>query len=131
MRRLIIAAVLTVALTGCGGDATGPREPTPGTLTVSLTRPSGVTTGAVIMTLNGPGAITQVAGAAGGYRVYSRPVTGGVRVAVFGTLTPGALVRFHVPDTGDADEYTAAVLEVAGTDNELEPATGYGLAIAE
>lgn len=130
-RRSLVPAALLLA--ACGGDTTGPPQPTPGTLTVTLAAPAGAVPGAVVLTLTGPGAITSVAGVGGSYRVYSRALAAGdgVKAAVFGTLAPGAVLRFHVPDTGDADEYAATLVEVAGVDNAVEPTAGYGLTIRE
>jgi hypothetical protein len=125
---LVLASVLIAS--GCGGETTGPPEPTPGLLTVSLAAPAGVSTGALVFTITGPGAVTNVA-AASGQHVYSRPATSGVKVGVFGTIAAGAVVRFHVPDTRQADEYAATLVEAAGTDNALKPLTGYTLSVSD
>lgn len=126
---VVIAAIL--ASSGCGGDTTGPPEPTPGALTVSLSAPPGVTTGAVVLTITGPEAITNATGPAEGHQVYSRADGAGMKVGVFGTIVPGPLVRFDVPDTRNVDEYAAAISEIAGTDNTLKSLTGYTLRISD
>lgn len=129
--RTLLAAGAAFGAASCGGDTTGPTEPTPGVLTVSLEAPPGVTTGAVVLAIGGPGAITNVSGPAPGHHVYSRAATSGVKVGVFGTIAPGALVRFSVPDTREADAYTATLIEAAGTDNALKSLTGYALRISD
>ena len=83
------------------------------------------------MTVSGPGEITNVTGSAAGHQVYSRPSGSGVRVAVFGTIAPGALVRFHVPDTREVDEYSVALTEAAGTDNAVKPLSGYTVTVSD
>ena len=128
--RTLLCTAAAVAAAACG-ESTEPPVPTPGALTVTLQAPSGVTTGAVVLTLAGPGAITNVTAVGGGLQVYSRPAAGGVSVAAFGTIPAGALLRFDVPDTRAADEYSATLVEAAGTDNTVKSLTGYGVTVSD
>lgn len=130
MLRMTGLMVLGMAVAGCG-EATGPREPTPGPLTVSLGAPEGVSTGAVVVVLSGPEPAADVRAVEAAHRVYSRNGTGVVKTVVFGTIVPGPLLRFDVPDTGDAEAWSVTIVEAAGIDNAVKPLTGYTVTVSD
>jgi hypothetical protein len=117
---VLLAALLPVA--GCSESA-GPTDiPEPGYLVASITLP-GTEDRAVLVTINGPG-ITGADGGISGYVVHQRSDGGALRIAAFGELRSGPLLRFRVPDARAVSQYTAQVLEVSGPQNELRDALG-------
>ena len=130
-------ALLAVALLGgaisCGDDPTGPGTidpPTPGTLTLSLDTPHDDDR-ALLVRIVGPDSMTAVQLEAAGVTMHTRGEgSDTLRIALFGALADGALLRFSVPDTRAAADYGATVLEASGPAAALRaPATGYGLTI--
>jgi hypothetical protein len=128
MRAAARAGFLVAALavvTACAGES----GPTPGELTVRLTTPN-ADDGAMVLVLSGPGPITNVAAASAGTIVHARDASGSMRVAAFGSIASGDLIRFSVPDVEQASSYQATIHEVADRGNVLRPAvTSYTLAI--
>ena len=128
-RTLTRTAALCAAIvaTGSCGDATGPGEPpdapTPGELRVQLASPGG-RDGAVLLTITGPAAPSEVTGTQAGVLVHARPVNGAWTVALFGTVSAGEVLRLQVPDVRAARAYEATVREVAGEDNALRENLG-------
>lgn len=116
--RQLLALALLTPLLGCGDS---PIEPVavPGTLTLSLNTPHDDDRG-LILEVSGPGTASSVQ-ALGDYRVHARVSAGSFRAAVFGDIQDGAVLTFHVPDVGRAEEYTAVVREAAAASSELRP----------
>jgi hypothetical protein len=133
-RAASIASALVLASCGGGSDTTSPggaqtSAPTPGTLTVTLTG-APTPAEALVVTLTGPTAPTNVREAGPAYTVFARGADTTARVAVFGAAAPGALLRFDVPDTKQAARYRATVVEVADSTNAVRAPTGFDVAIA-
>jgi hypothetical protein len=117
---VLLAAMLPFA--GCSESA-GPTDvPEPGYLVASITMP-GTQDRAVLVTINGPG-ITGADGGISGYVVHHRSGGGALRIAAFGELRSGPLLRFRVPDARAVSQYTAQVMEVSGPQNELRDDLG-------
>ncbi|HEX8691468.1 MAG TPA: hypothetical protein VF746_03440 [Longimicrobium sp.] len=118
-RRALRWAPLAAAalLAACGGDG-GTPTPVPGELVLRLETPF-TDDRAMVVSLSGPGAIASVAPARAGTSVYSTAPGGTTRrVAVFGAITGGDLLRLSVPDVNRARAYTATVVEAAGLSNQ-------------
>ncbi|HEX5726710.1 MAG TPA: hypothetical protein VFX98_14640 [Longimicrobiaceae bacterium] len=128
--RWLAAAVLCVAAAGCKeGGGGGIVEPTPGQLTVSLAA-TGETPRAVLLEVTGPG-MTDPQPADPGYVLHSRAAGGVLRVAVFGELRGGPLLRFGVPDVGQPQLYAVRLVDAADAQNRLLPAdAGVQLTVA-
>jgi hypothetical protein len=136
--RVALTAAALAFSAACSADG-GPMEPPPpaespalepGVLTLRLATPH-ADDGALLLTLVGPGPITEVAAAAGSaYVVHSRAVDGVTRIAVFGAVAAGDLVRFTVPDVNRAASYSAALLELSDRASALRASTdGYALTV--
>jgi hypothetical protein len=141
----LVALTSTVAfLASCGGGDSGrtPTEPTPppvqptvpvavpGTLVVRLVTPN-TDDGAIVLEITGPAPAAELAAAAPGALVHIRANGNTARVAVFGELGAGTLLRFNVPDVNAAPQYGAQVIEVADRASALRTGvTGYQLTIA-
>jgi len=128
----LAALLLAMAIPACSGDGGGggtePTPPVPGTLTVNLTTPN-PDDRALRVTVNGPG-FSTVTPASAAYLVHSRVSGTTARVAVFGRLGAGALVRVDVPDVNRASSYTATVTEAADSTNALRASmAGYAAAV--
>lgn len=135
MRRALALLLLLAACTGDGKKGITepppppPEQPEPGTLTLTLATPH-ADDAALVLTVAGPEAITQIQ-AAGALRVHSRGEGTQHRVAVFGAVASGAVLRFAVPDVRRAAGYTATLVEVADTANQVRASTaGYTLSVA-
>lgn len=146
--RLLLSAVAAVLAISCGGSG-GDRAPTdpsqqqpvqpvqptappavPGTLTARLVTPN-ADDGAILLEISGPAPIADVTAAVQGAVVHSRANANTTRLAVFGPLASGALVRFSVPDVNAAQQYSAQVTEVSDRASALRTSvTGYGISIA-
>lgn len=130
MTRMTCAAVLLLGALLSACDANGPDKPVPGDLVVSLDTPGGADR-ALLLTVTGPAAPTAVVGAAPAYVVHARTQGTTTRVAVFGALADGALLRVTVPDVRQADRYTATLVESADAANVPRAGVaGYALTIA-
>jgi hypothetical protein len=142
---LSVAGGLAISCGGSGGDRaptqpsqqqpgqpTQPTAPTPvpGTLTARLVAPN-ADDGAILIEISGPAPITDVTATAQGAIVHSRANGNKTRLAVFGSLASGTLVRFSVPDANAAQQYSAQVTEVSDRANALRTSvTGYQVTIA-
>jgi len=140
-----VAAALAISCGGSGGDRAPtdpsqqqpvqPSQPTapaavPGTLTARLVTPN-ADDGAIVVEINGPAPVTDVTAAVQGAVAHSRANGNKTRLAVFGPLASGALVRFSVPDVNAAQQYSAQVTEVSDRASALRTSvTGYGISIA-
>ena len=144
-RRVRLAAIIGAAalLGSCGGGDSGtpPTEPTPppaqptvpaavpGTLTVRLVAPD-TDDGAIVVEITGPVPAAEFTPAPQGAVVHARTNGNTARVAVFGSLGAGALVRFSVPDVNAVQQYSAKVVEVSDRGSALRSGvTGYQLTI--
>ena len=100
-------------------------------LTLSLTTPIADDRG-IVVSLEGPGPISEIVSPADGLVLHSRPSGTGFKAAVFGSLANGALVRFSVPDVNKASSYRASVLDVSDGSNALRSSTaGYAVTVAK
>ena len=138
------AAGVTLSCGGGGGDRTPtqpppeqpatPAQPTapvavPGTLTVRLVTPN-ADDGAILLEITGPAPIADITAAVQGAVVHSRIVGNTTRVAVFGSLAGGALVKFSVPDVNAAPQFTGQVTEASDRASTLRTSvTGYQITI--
>ena len=141
--RLVTLVTFFALLLSCGGGDRGatstepppPPQPTapvavPGTLTVRLATPN-ADDGAIVFEITGPSPATDVAAAAQGAFVHARANGNTSRVAVFGALGAGALVRFSVPDVNAVQQYAAQVIEVSDRGSALRASVApYQLTIA-
>ena len=141
--RLVTLAASVALLVSCGGGDGGgtsrvpppPPQPAapvavPGTLTVRLVTPNG-DDGAIVFEITGPAPATEVTAAAPGAVVHARANGNTSRVAVFGSLGAGALVRFSVPDVNAVQQYAAQVIEASDRGSALRASvTAYQLTIA-
>lgn len=132
--RKALSAALLALLVACSdggndGGVTTPPAPVPGALTVSLTSPH-PDDRALVLTINGPEAITNVESTSAALRAHSRGSGSSHRVALFGPLATGAVLRFSVPDVNRAASYSVTLVEVAdGSNNVRTSAAGYSLAV--
>jgi hypothetical protein len=102
----------------------------PGTLTVHLASPN-TDDGAILLEITGPAPATEITSPVQGALVHTRANANGSRVAVFGALGAGALVRFSVPDVNAVQQYGAQVIEASDRGSALRASvTGYKLTIA-
>ena len=142
---LSLAAALAMSCGGSGGDRAPtqpsppppgqPTQPTapaavPGTLTARLVTPN-ADDGAILIEISGPAPVADVMVAVQGAVVHSRADGNRTRLAIFGPLANGALVRFSVPDVNAAQQYSAQVTEVSDRASALRTSpTGYQVTIA-
>lgn len=128
-----VAAAALAAFAGCGGEGSDPLAPSdagPGVLAVQLAAPL-PRAGAVLLTVAGPAAPTEIVAAQPGVVVHQRPAGAATSVALFGSIAAGELLRMRVPDASAAASYHVTVREVAGEDNALrEDLGGYVATVA-
>ena len=142
MRHVLLSGAIAAAGSCGGGDGgTAPTQPppsgqptapvaVPGTLTVRLVTPF-TDDGALLLDITGPAPVTDVAAAAQGVVAHARSSGNATRVAVFGSLGGGALVRFSVPDINAVQQYAVQVAEASDRASVLRSSvTGYQLTIA-
>ena len=131
-RSAVAAALVVLFAAACGGEkATEPTKPTvvPGDLSLRLTTPN-ADDGAIVLTITGPTAVTNVAASPQGVTVHARTVGTTTRVAVFGALATGELLHFTVPDVNAAAQFAAQVTEVSDRASALRASTvGYAAAV--
>ncbi len=114
--------IALAALVACGKD--GPASSKAGEVTLNLTTPF-ADDGAILISVTGP-EIGTVRASSSALAVHSRAVAGGVRVAVFGDIASGSLLRIAVPDASQSSRYSASVIEVSDRANGVRPVlTGY------
>ena len=143
-RRAVLATLIGAAalLGSCGGGDGGmaptqppPVQPTapvavPGTLTVHLATPN-TDDGAILLEITGLAPAAEITSPVQGALVHTRANGTSARVAVFGSLGAGALVRFSVPDVNAVQQYGAHVIEASDQGSALRASvTGYKLTIA-
>lgn len=124
----LFLATAVPACSGDGGGGTEPPTPVPGTLTVNLTTPN-PDDRALLITLEGSG-VVSVSSANAAYLVHTRINGTTARVAVFGRLSAGPVLRVDVQDVNRVSTYAATVTEAADSTNALrESMTGYSAAV--
>lgn len=92
-------------------------KPGPATLVATLSAPAARSDRAAVVLISGPEAVTEVQAASPAYFVAARSEGTLTRVAVFGRLADGPLLRFTVPDRRRAGEYRASVIDAADSAN--------------
>jgi hypothetical protein len=124
------APLAAAALLAACSDGGTPR-PVPGELVLRLETPF-ADDRAMVVSVTGPEAIGPVAAARAGASVYSTAPGGtSVRVAVFGAIADGDLLRLSVPDVNRARGYAATVVEAAGPSNQSRAdVSGYRVTFA-
>lgn len=130
-RRATICLCVVAAACGCGtdGSPTTPA-PVPGDLTLSLATPF-ADDRALLLTLSGPGPISGVKSVSSGYYVQARGTETSQRVAIFGRLVNGPVIRFSVPDVAESSQYLATLQEAADPQNNLRPSvSGYAFTVS-
>ena len=131
MKRLFgfgVLAALMMAGLSCGGTTTPSG---PGLLKVRLTSPNSGLDSAIVLTINGPAALTS-ATAGTGLRLFQQPLGGTTtRFALTGLLTNGAtILTIGVPDLGAVSQYSGSVDGVAMPNFQLRALPGgYALAV--
>jgi hypothetical protein len=86
---------------------------------------------ALLVTITGPAPATSVRSAGSGYVVYSRSTGNITRVAVFGAINDGDLLRFSVPDAAQAGAWSATVTDAADSLNRTRSSlVGYSLTVS-
>jgi hypothetical protein len=95
--------------------------PVPGTLVVRATGAS-ADDGAYVFELAAISDPAAVTAARPQLQLFARPSGAGLRVAVFGPLAGGDLVRFAVPDVRDSARYAVQLLDAAATDGAVRSA---------
>lgn len=108
------AALAAAVLVACDKGSTGPEA---GDLVLRLATPH-ADDGALVLTVTGP-EIGAVKPAAAGLIVHSRPAGNGVKVAVFGDVAAGPVLRLTVPDVDRVSQYAATVTEAADRANAV------------
>ena len=116
---IVLCALLSTSVS-CGDDdngTTGPPDPVPGTLTLSLGTLH-VDDGALVLRLEGAD-ITQVALAAPGLYLRFLEDQAGVTAVFVGDIVSGDMLTFHVPDVNSVASYSGTVLDAADRSNEV------------
>jgi hypothetical protein len=116
---IVLCALLSTSVS-CGDDdngSTGPPDPVPGTLTLSLETPHG-DDGAVLLRLDGAD-ISQVELAAPGLYLRFLEDQTGVTAVFVGDIVSGDLLTFDVPDVNSVASYAGTILEAADRSNAL------------
>ena len=118
---MLLAATMTWS---CTDGAVGPAAlaPDPGFLTVELTAPATNVDIGVLLELESPGIETL---RADGYELYESGAPGRRQIVVAGSLRPGPLVQFQVPDRNQLFLYRVRVVQVTGADYGLRDAGEY------
>lgn len=134
MSRLLRTAVSILAagvLAAACGDSTGPDDgPSPFIVHITTPFPDD---GAVLVVLYGPlpAGVNVVAGGAG-LVVHSVRIADTLRIAVFGTITSGPMVRLEVPNGAVIPQIFARVEDAASRDNVQRGAvSGYALRLEQ
>ena len=116
---IVLCALLSTSVS-CGDDesgSTGPPDPVPGTLTLTLGTLQ-LDDGALVLRLQGAD-ITQVELAAPGLYLRFLEDQTGITAVFVGDIVSGDLLTFHVPDVNRPDSYSGTVLEAADRSNAL------------
>ena len=116
---IVLCALLSTSVS-CGDDdngSTGPPDPVPGALTLTLGTLH-LDDGALVLRLQGAD-ITQVELAAPGLYLRFLENQTGVTAVFVGDIVSGDLLTFHVPDVNRPDSYSGTVLEAADRSNAM------------
>lgn len=126
--RILALAALTVLLASCGSSPGGGGHAVPGFLTLTLSTPN-ANDGALLFKVSG-GTIDSVAPGGmvdNGSYVINPSFT---RVVVAGDLTDGIVVRVHVPDVGNAADYSVLIEQAAARNTFAQQSlTNYSVAV--
>jgi len=125
---LMLAALLAAA--ECGKSATGP---TAGTLFIKMVnRPANTADGAILLTLSGPSAPSNLTAAAGD-TLWGGPFNGTVnKMVISGNITNGTLASFDVGDVALVGQYVATITQIAASaDYSLRLTSGYNLNVTQ
>jgi hypothetical protein len=127
LRTLVLLACVAALGVSCGNDN---NRPLPGTLNVRLTTPNSGLDSAIVLTINGPAALTS-ASAGAGLRLFQQPLGGtSTRFALVGQLNNAAIIlTIGVADIGALSQYSGTIQGVALPNYQLRALTGYGLAL--
>lgn len=131
IRRFMLATAAAVLTGSCADSPTAPDRPEPGLMLVRLTTPHADDGAAVFRLVLPEGMTTGVPElAVQGLEVFHRRTADTLRVAVFGAIRSGDVMRIAVPDLRQASRVTANIVEVAGEDDALrESLAGYALTV--
>ena len=128
---IVLCALLSTSVS-CGDDesgSTGPPDPVPGTLTLTLGTLQ-LDDGALVLRLQGAD-ITQVELAAPGLYLRFLEDQTGITAVFVGDIVSGDLLTFHVPDVNRPDSYSGTVLEAADRSNAVRASLAeYTLTVA-
>ena len=129
--RLGAAATLAALVVGGCSEPTAPERPIPGELTIRWTTPNADDRAALLRVVVPAGMTTAVPEVATpGLEVFHRRTADTLRIAVFGDLASGALVRVAVPDVRQASRVGAQVTEVSGADDAVRASlAGYAVTV--
>jgi hypothetical protein len=116
---IVLCALLSTSVS-CGDDdngSTGPPDPVPGTLTLTLgtVHPDD---GALVLRLQGAD-ISQVELAAPGLYLRFLEDQTGVTAVFVGDIVSGDMLTFYVPDMNSVASYSGTVLEAADRSNAV------------
>ena len=127
--RAILGAVAAgILFLGCGDDSTGPPQPQPVPGELAVTVSGGSVFAGIFVTVTGAG-ITAPA-ASGGASLYYDVSGTTLSATVVGSTLSGEVLRFSVPDVGDASDYVVAIQQVAGTSNQPLSPTAYSATVS-
>ncbi len=131
VRRALAAALVAAVVVGACSESTAPERPVPGDLTLRWTTPHADDRAAllrVVVPAGMPTAALEVA--TPGLEVFHRRTADTLRIAVFGDLASGALLRIAVPDVRQASRVGAQVIEVSGADDAVRAVlAGYAVTV--
>lgn len=116
---IVLCALLSTSVS-CGDDdngSTGPPDPVPGTLTLTLGTLH-LDDGALVLRLEGAD-IAQVALAAPGLYLRFLEDQTGVTAVFVGDIVSGDLLTFRVPDVNSVASYIGTALEAADRSNAV------------
>ena len=129
---IVLCALLSTSVS-CGDDdngSTGPPDPVPGTLTLTLGTLH-LDDGALVLRLQGAN-ITQVELATPGLYLRFLDDQTGVTAVFVGDIVSGDLLTFHVPDVNRPGSYSGTVLEAADRSNVVRGSLAeYTLAVVQ
>lgn len=127
MKRLLLLVLIGLA-SACERNT----APVAGLINVSLTTPNGGNDAAILLTITGPAALTNV-NAPAGLRLFTQPPPLGTtnRFALTGTIRSGTILTIGVADVNKASAYTATIQQVATAAYQLRALTGYSLKVSQ
>jgi hypothetical protein len=126
--RILALGALALTLAGCGSSDGGGAHPVPGFLNLTLNTPNS-NDGALLFKVQGGTIDSAVAGlmVQSGSYVINPTFT---RIVVAGDLTDGLVAKVHVPDVGNAADYTVTIEQAAArTTFAQQPLSGYSVTV--